>query len=571
MTQPDINDAYKSSPVADDYDDVMTPGTARWYLNRLCRRLMGRQGRYDRLERYALGNHPLPNGDQRFVVALSDLQKKAKTNYIELVISAVTTRMDVTGFRVGDGKTTAPPPPSVPGAPTTAPGTPPDPATASPTDPTAPADATAAPAPPATWTDDDASEIWKFNDMDFQSPIIINTGATFGDTYVCVTPPDPDDLSNPNQLPLITAEDPRECIVEMDPARPTRTLCGLKMWQDDVAQVVFAVIDDGLNFYEYQGPALNDIVGQDTATLTKRLLSHPSEGGFFLISVTPNTLGEVSIVRGNWQPRFGTQGRGEAEVVLDIQDRINHTILDRLVISKSQAYNQRWVTGGDPKNNTTDRKWKPGPSAVWALSDKDAKFGQFEAADITPLLAAIRDDVGDMAAVSQTPGTYLMNRMVNVSGDTLTQDQVALVQKIKARMTAMGWMYQKVMRLCFMATGDVEKAQSVDVQTLWVDPEIYDLAAMADAFQKLQAAGMPLQLIMEKFNYSPDEIAMALAEQQRQEQMASQQAQQQAEALSQQQGVQNDHEQAITKSNNDTAIQQTKISAAAKSAPSKTS
>ena len=115
----------------------------------MTQRLLSRQFRYDRLERYAQGDHDLPNGDKRYVVALRELQRKCRTNYCELVIKAVTERMRVIGFQFG----------------------------------------------PDQQVDEEAKAFWYYNDMEVQSQVAIMMAATFGDAYMMVTPPAEDDAA----------------------------------------------------------------------------------------------------------------------------------------------------------------------------------------------------------------------------------------------------------------------------------------------------------------------------------------------------------------------------------------
>src|SRR5690554_6081480 len=77
----------------------VAPGSPDFWLGRLMHRLGERQDRFAKLDRYARGEHDVPDGDRRYVRALSDLQKKAKTNYIGLVLKAVTQRMRVKEFK----------------------------------------------------------------------------------------------------------------------------------------------------------------------------------------------------------------------------------------------------------------------------------------------------------------------------------------------------------------------------------------------------------------------------------------------------------------------------------------
>lgn len=441
------------------------PGTPWWWLHRLIQKLMDRYDRYDVLERYALGDHPLPNTDLRYVRALKDLQVKARTNYCELVIKATTERMRVKGFRFG----------------------------------------------PMGEADDEAKRIWDWNDMDYQSPVNINTAATFGLCYALITPP-----NEPDGEPVICIEDPRMCVVERDPYRITRSKAGLKIWQDDTIEAIVAVLYLPTEIYTFAARKYVDQSFETAATLTKQLTTSPAAAGFELLDVTENPLGEVPLIEGNWQPAFGDLGRGEHECVLDIQDRLNQTMLDRLIISKNQAYRQRWATGVTPpgKKGAKRPPFDPGADILWVVADPEANFGDFETADIQQLIAATVDDVGNLAAVSQTPATYLMNRMVNVSGDTLTQDQSALISKIKVRFESMGWFYERVMKIAFKYKGD-KRYKEVEASTLWADPEVRTLAEKADALNKLVTAGVPLEIAMEELGYSPDQIAYAIQERDR--------------------------------------------------------
>lgn len=451
------------------------PGTPWWWLDRLILRLMDRMDRYDTLENYALGYHPLPNLDLRFVRALKDLQKMSRTNYCDLVIRATVERMKVKGFRFG----------------------------------------------PVGEADTEAKEIWDYNDMDYQSPMNLNLAATFGFCYALVSPPDPKDE---NAKPGICIEDPRMCIVERDPYKPTRSIAGLKMWVDDILQTTVAMLYLPDYVYTFSTRKYNEEPQDPDAYLTKKMSNAVTAGSFELVLIQNNELGEVPLVEGRWQPSFGDLGRAEHENVLDIQDRINRTVLDRLVIAKNQAYRQRWASGVQMKGAQGAKRppFDPGSDVLWVTESTDAKFGDFEAADITQLIEALKDDVGNLAAVSQTPAGYLMNQMVNVSGDTLTKEQSALVSKIKNRSDAMGWFYERCMKLAFKYTGNEEKSSTVEAQVLWADPEIRSMAEVADAAAKWVAAEVPLQLIMERAGFSPDEIDYAIKERDRQRELLAQ-------------------------------------------------
>lgn len=444
-------------------------GSSDWWLHRLVERLMLRQNRYDLLYRYASGDHPTPPGDEKYADFLKDLIRMAQTNYVGLAIRAVTERMRVKDFKFGEQEN----------------------------------------------VDEDARNLWQFNHMELQSTIAITDAATLGESYTMVTRPS---LSQP---PVITVEDPRQCITESDPLRPMQSLAGLKFYDDNLLGVVVAVLILKDVVVTYHGPKATDL--PEAQTLCDRLASGPSAAGFTEVSRIANPAEEVFLVRGPWQPDHGPISLSECENgALDVQDRINFTVLSRLVISHNQAYRQRWGTGVSTpvtKKGVAKPPFDPGVDRVWITSNDKAKFGDFEQADIRQLLESTRDDVGDFAAITQTPVTYLTNRMVNVSGEALTSAQASLVSKTRLRMKAMGWYFEQIVRLCFKYL-DNPKADEVFVETLWADPEIRSLAEVADMVGKFAAAGIPMQLLLERANFSSTEIEFAMKEMERMKQEA---------------------------------------------------
>lgn len=477
------------------------PGSPEWWLRKLINSLLDRQPLLNIRERYNQGNHDVPSGDYRFYEALRTLQRKARSNYCALITSAPVERMRIRGFRFG----------------------------------------------PYGQADQDAKRIWMANDMDYQSLLIHQRASVYGVAYALVSP-----AEMGSKYPTITAEDPRQCIVYRDPVRPTRAIAGLRMWQDEVMGRIVALLYTPDTIYGFEGPAAQDIQGKSILEAKQYLLSLPAgPTGFRMVFEEPNDLGIVPLVEYVWRPNSAIYPEGECGAdIRGIQDRINHTILDRMVITRAQAYKQRWVRGiklAKNKKGQARAPFEPGVDILWATENENAEFGQFEGTDITPILEAVRDDVVDIAATSKTPPHYLMGKMANVSGETLTQAESGFVSKTRLRMAAMGWSHELVLKLCFLLMGNTEKAQEVEAQTLWDNPEMIDLTAAGDFLAKGATAMLPLELMMDRLNYTPDEIEFAIKDRERQQQqdleqqtqLAVKTAQAQGEAFQQRQSTQN--------------------------------
>lgn len=461
-----------------------TPGTPDWWMRRLVYRLLDRQYRYDVLEAYVEGNHPLPDGDERYVRALKSMQSKARTNYMGMITTAPVERMKLKDFLV-DGE------PS-----------------------------------------EDLNSWWYENNGDFQSPIVHMTSAALGNNFAKVVKGEPGPFSSGK--PKYIALDPRTTITEEDPANPLVTRAALEMWEDDAQGKFYAILHLEDFTYYFEGPGAIEVQHLDRPGLTNRLLTFGA-GGFQLMGVEPTPFGVVPIVRFDWIPSYKGISRSEAEDVIDVQNRINSTILDRMVISRSQAYKQRWASGVKlpraPHGGQAKPPFDPGSDMLWVVEAENVKFGEFQEADIRQILEAIRDDVADMAAITKTPAHYLMGKMANVSGSTLDQAEAGLISKTKQRMTAMGTAWVQLARLAFLYMGQAEAAKG-HIEVCWYDPAYHSIAETADAFQKFVSAGVPLPVVAARYggwtSYEIAEIVEAAEEaklqeeQHRQEDMAMQ-------------------------------------------------
>lgn len=437
-----------------------------YYLHRLTQRLMHRQKAYEVREAYASGDHPLPTTDPRYQHALKELQRKARTNYIALAQAAVSDRMRVRAFKF-KGE-----------------------------------------------LDEDAMKIWKANNMAMNSTIAISTAAKLSDVYALISPP-----KEEGGLPVISIEDPRVCITEPDPENPLDAIVGLRFFEENVQGNVVAILYYPDRIVGFRGPGIRDFLDRETSYTPQNIVNEV--GGFQKIFDKPNSLGRVPLIRGPWRPEYGLVGMAECEDGgWDIQDRINWGVLSRLVITRSQAYRQRWMTGAQVakgKNGVAKKTpFEPGADMVWSVVDKDAKFGDFDQADITQALEATRDDVGDFAAQTQTPVTYLTNKMVNVSGSTLTAAQASLISKTRTRMEVMGWFFEQIMKVCFLYMGDPERAKDVEAETLWIDPEMRTMAEIADMVGKFAAASPALlPFAAERAGLTPEEVELLKQEHER--------------------------------------------------------
>jgi hypothetical protein len=164
-------------------------------------------------------------------------------------------------------------------------------------------------------------------------------------------------------------------------------------------------------------------------------------GGWTPLDVTDGLVPWVSMV-----PFFNSGGVSEFEQHEDILARIDYGILQRLVVMAMQAYRQRATKGELPEHDEAGNSidygelLKPGPGALWQLPE-GVDLWESQASDPTPLLAAVKDDIRDLSAVTRTPLTTLIPDGANQSADGATFAREGLLFKTGNRIehAKAGW------------------------------------------------------------------------------------------------------------------------------------
>lgn len=472
--------------------DTSTPDTPGWWLKQLEAKIQDRQPRYKELTRYDVGDHPLPEGDERCRPMFQQFQRKARSNYIALVIEAVLERLKIVGFRTGGNSTDD--------------------------------------------ADKEAWRIWQANRLDARSSLVHRAMLVNSHAYVMVGRSKNPNLAN---TPIITPESPRRVVVETDPLDQLTTLAGVKIVQDPRLDATVAV----LGLPDFVWTFIKSNSGSDWELKGDK---------------QPNTAGVVPFVEFVNRPQLdeaertqlgagryvrGAIGYGLSEMasVVDVQDRINDTILNRLVIAKVQAYRQRWVKGiktEDENGEPIDLPFIPGVDMLWAVEDVDAEFGDFAVTDLGNIMKAVEADIRDLAAISRTPPHYLLSELSNVSGNALNQSETGLSMKAWERIGTTSDSWEQVMAIAGIYAGH-EALSAPDSETLWKDPEARTRAELADASVKESAAGVTWRFRMERLGFSPPEIERMDAERQAEQLMAAVTASQAPQAQqAQQQPVQ---------------------------------
>lgn len=330
--------------------------------------------------------------------------------------------------------------------------------------------------------DREARRLWKANHLDYLSSDLHSFFLRFGSAYAIVGYPDE------SEFPVVTIEDPRQVCAYTDPVMPHRVVEAIK---------VFA--ESGINYLYCYRPDLIQVFVKDS----EDNMFDPE--GYMLSMETENTLGEVPVVKFT-----NADEKGEYEPYIDIIDRVNHMILQRLIIATTQAFRQRVLKGDFPTHDADGNEidyngiFESSAGSLWMIPE-GADVEELAQAEITGILQAVRADIQDFAAVTRTPMHYFIPEGVNGSAEGAQLAREGLVFKAEDRIARASAGWSKVMSLVFRWLGDETRASLLDLEPLWKPAERYSLAERADANVKF--ADVPFRSRMSLIaQFSPAEI-----------------------------------------------------------------
>jgi hypothetical protein len=440
--------------------DVTQPGSPGWWMLRLARKLEERQPRLEKLDSYLRGDPPLPEGADAARKAYAHIQKKARLNLAELCIEAVLDRMVPTGFQTGVAQDTE--------------------------------------------GDAKARDIWVANGLDVESTEVHRLMLGLGDSYAIIGGPDPE-----TGIPIITAEDPRQVVTAHDPARQQNIRAGLKIFHDGELSQDFA--------YLYL-PGRVYVAFRDARRTVKTPTVRFSPGSWDWDESRGGAAGQ-GYPDGNDRAmpivRFrNKRGAGQFETHIDLLDRVNHMILQRMVIATFQAFKQRGIKASaedmpeKDENGVTidyDAIFSADPGALWQLPP-NAEMWESGAVDLQPILAATKEDKMDFAALTRTPLYWFIPDAANGSAAGADAQREGAVNQAEDRIrrATAGW--NRVMATALRFMGDTDRAKLPSLRTLWQPANRYSLAERADAANK--ASDVPWETRMtEIWQFPPEKIA----------------------------------------------------------------
>lgn len=209
-------------------------------------------------------------------------------------------------------------------------------------------------------------------------------------------------------------------------------------------------------------------------------------------------------------PFVNGQGRGTSELrdVIPLQDALNKAVADMMVAMEYVALPQRWATGievpVDPETGKPVPEWRPSVERLLHTAATDARFGQFDQADLSQFLRVQDGFRAEVGRVSATPFHYLMLTTGDFpSGEAMKTAEQRFVSKVRDRMRGYGAAWGQVASLVLK----VESSRQVSLVPDWVDPSPGSLKDHLEALKVKRELGIPRPVLWRELDYTEDEIA----------------------------------------------------------------
>ena len=468
-------------------------------LGALLGELRNRQSEIREREEYYEGARgKLVFASEEFAKYFAERYTNFSDNWCGVVADAPTERLEVTGFRLGDGQ------------------------------------GGRGEVDRETW------RVWRDNDADYYSDQAFLEAIINGRAYVLVWGDD----NNPD-TPVITWEHPGQAIVAYDPETRERR-AGAKWWVDEWTGEEFATLYTPEYVYKFRRPRVpSGLVVPDNADSSNSVDDVP-DGLVRLSNVRrsssniderwwvprevpgepwplPNPLGRVPLVEIRNRPRLLRPPMSDIAGVIAMQNAINLFWAYLLNAADYASFPQRVVMRAEyPKRPVLDDDGqvvgeedipleKFAVDRVAWITDPNAQIGEWSAACLDIYTNVIETCVSHVAAQTRTPPHYLMTKIVNANAETLKTAETGLVKRTEEKTKSFGRDLRDMSVLVALAQNDERRARLLaSGSTLWRDVEIRSEAQAVDAAQKYRAIGYPLEWISRRIGMDPEEIAEVL-------------------------------------------------------------
>jgi len=405
-------------------------------------------------QKWALGKQDLPDVPDSASAEFRELQRKAITPWLGLIVQSLTQALSVEGYR-----------------------------------------------------QDNAGEdnllwaVWQANRMDGKQSAVYEAAFTTGISYVAVLPTD---MPRARSKPMIRRDEGEMAVPEW---RPYTSADMTAYWDSPNDEwPVYAIAAEPLPRWRQTRGALVDYRGVLFDATHVYLFETRNGTPFPVDDPRPHGFSTVPVVEFCNRRTITGRALGEVEPYIPVASRIDQDVFDRLTVQRFGSWAVRTATGLTMPESEDGKKQIEQMlkvSDILMATSPDAKFGSLPPTPLDGHLKAPIEDVRALAAVSQTPPTVLTADLSNISAEALAAVEAAFNRKVEQRKIVFGEAWEKV----FALSGEI-MGVPVDpmAQVRWRDMEARSLAQTADALGKLaQSLEIPVEVLWDKVPFLSDQ------------------------------------------------------------------
>jgi len=210
-------------------------------------------------------------------------------------------------------------------------------------------------------------------------------------------------------------------------------------------------------------------------------------------------------------------GLSELADLIPLQDLLNKSLVDLMMILDVQAFRQRWTLGMEPP-----AQYDITPGAVWdfqSQAPETARVGEFATAELAGPLKAIETIVQHIAGQSRTP-QHLFHIAGNYpSGEALKTAEAGLVHKVREKQVSFGNVWEDLMYMALrlqttFGTPVARGPEPVTLSAIWADPETRNEREHLEALKLKGELGITRKQIFRELGYSQEQISQMEADRQ---------------------------------------------------------
>lgn len=332
-------------------------------------------------------------------------------------------------------------------------------------------------------------EVWQANNLDTESQMARVDSKVFGRAYYCVG-------SNEEipEIPLVTVESPMQMTHEWSNRR-RRVTAAARFYEDDDGPTKVAratLYGDGFTSWVIQG--------------TRGWVEEDRDDHGLPCPVEPLVNGQRT------HARYGRSIMGR---IITLTDAAARGLTLAQVATEVMGLPQRTAAGlsqadfKDPATGEALTAWEAYFGAVWATANKDAKFHQFDAADLKNFSSIVSHYAQLVAGLTGLPMRYLGQLSDNPpSADGIRADESRMVGAAESQNISEAGTLERVMRLTRWFQLGEDDPSLLRMETLHRDPATPTMAQAADAAVKLHGQGIySRREALREMRKSPGQIA----------------------------------------------------------------